>query len=98
MGCRAAPLPFWALECRFAVALATTRISVIEARLPGSHCLVVCYRRVASCFGRSGSLRQPCRGLDRRRSVALAASFFYRLLCLRCSRIRALTVRRGLLF
>src|ERR1041384_3687717 len=95
---RAVPLLIGTLECHRVVVLATTRVSAVGARLPGSLCLAVCCHRVAYRSGRSGSRRRPYRVLGRRRSVVLAAFFFCRLLCLRCSHSRVLTVRRRSLF
>src|SRR3954471_20006775 len=85
-------------ECRRAATLSSILVSEPRARLLGCLFVVVCCHRGACRSDRLRNRRRPCQVLCRRRSSVWVASFFCRLLYLRCSRSRTLIVRCGFLF
>src|ERR1041385_1507224 len=85
-------------ECRRVAALSSILVSEPGARLLGCLVAVVCCRHGACRSDRLRNRRRPCQVLCRCRSFVWVASFFCRLLYLRCSRSRTLIVHCGILF
>src|SRR3954465_3889101 len=84
--------------CRRVAVLSSILVFEPQARLLGFLGVVVCCHHGACRSGRPRNRRRPCQVLCRCRSSVWVASFFCRLLCLRCSRSRILIVRCGFLF
>src|SRR4051812_7736385 len=85
-------------KCRHVAALSFILVSELGARLLGCLITVVCCHRGACHSDRPRNRRRSCQVLCHRRSSVWVASFFCRLLYLRCSRNRTLIMQCGFLF